>query len=381
MFPRASVQRTGAPPGARTAARRTAVARGQAGRSGFTLIELLVVIAIIAVLIGLLLPAVQKVREAASRIKCQNNLKQLGLAVHNYANGNDNFFPLGQELLPNSQQTKSTFFIKLLPYVEQDNLYVQWDFANPANNTSNASAAASRAATIIPTFLCPDDLFTANPFQLGASPNGAPPGYSVGSTANSNFTAGWYSGTSYAGNYGTSSYFLKNTIFLPVNPNGIFFMTGPDPTLTPGVGGSGPTAGNAPHTNLPPIRISDIKDGLANTLMIGEKNHSDPLFDQWTGGNSGYKMNQLSVWAWSGGLKGPAHLFCSAVAPLNMNVPSGTSNFTDQDRRFQTWGSRHPGGVNFVYCDGSVHFVSDTLSTVVLARISTRAGGEVVTPP
>src|SRR5262249_29943925 len=164
----ASVQRTGAPPGARTAARRTAVARGQAGRSGFTLIELLVVIAIIAVLIGLLLPAVQKVREAASRIKCQNNLKQLGLAVHHYANANDNFFPLGQELLPNSQQTKSTFFIKLLPYVEQDNLYVQWDFANPANNTSNASAAASRAATIIPTFLCPDDLFTANPFQLGA---------------------------------------------------------------------------------------------------------------------------------------------------------------------------------------------------------------------
>src|SRR5262245_29437844 len=104
-------------------------------RKGFTLIELLVVIAIIAILIGLLLPAVQKVREAAARAKCANNLKQLGIAVHAYE-GVYQKFPLGLELRAGSTTTRSTFFIDLLPYIEQAPLHQQWDFANPANNTN-----------------------------------------------------------------------------------------------------------------------------------------------------------------------------------------------------------------------------------------------------
>ncbi|HJZ56087.1 MAG TPA: DUF1559 domain-containing protein, partial [Gemmataceae bacterium] len=318
--------------------------------SAFTLIELLVVIAIIAILIGLLLPAVQKVREAAARIKCSNNLKQLGLAAHNYHDAYDKL-PLGLELRPNSQQSTATFFIRLLPYIEQSALYNQWDFNNPANNTTT-NAASSRSATIIPTLICPSDVFAENPFQLSSSPNGGPGGYNIGSTANGNFTAGYYSGTSYAGNYGTGSYFLKNTIF-PVNPNGIFFLTGPDAALTPGQAGSGLTSTNAPHTNLPPVRLAGITDGTSNTLMMGEKYHADRLFDTWTGSNSGYKMHQVSAWGWSGGLKGSAHLFASSASPLNFKVTATSGNFTQQDQRYQTWGSGHTGGVNFVFADGS----------------------------
>ena len=217
-------------------------------RGGFTLIELLVVIAIIAILIGLLLPAVQKVREAAARAKCQNNLKQLALAAHNYE-GVRKAFPLGMEMLPTSRQTKATMFITLLPYLEQGAVFNQWDFVTVANNTTT-DAGTSRTATVVPFFVCPSDDLKPNPFALAANPNGGPPVYSVGSTANTVFTAGFYSGCSYAGNYGEGSYFLKNTIY-PVKPTGVFFLTGPDPALTPGSASSGLTAGNAGHTNLP----------------------------------------------------------------------------------------------------------------------------------
>lgn len=343
--------------------------------AGFTLIELLVVIAIIAILIGLLLPAVQKVREAAARLQCSNNLKQLGLAMHNYESTNS-AFPLGQELMPGGQQTRRTFLIELLPYMEQNALYSQWDFNNPSTNTSNDPQTA-RSATVIRSFLCPSDTIEPNPFQLFRSPNGPPPGFNVGGNSTSNFTPGWFAGTSYAGNYGTGSYFLKNTIY-PVNPNGILFMTGPDAALTPGVAGSSISTVNAPHANLPPVRINGIRDGTSNTLMLGEKHHLDPKFDQWTSRNSGYKMHQLSAWAWSGGIKGSAHLFCSSAGQLNYKVPSSNANFDEQDLRFQTWGSGHTGGVNFCLSDGSVRFVRDSISILTLQQLSTRAAGDIV---
>jgi prepilin-type N-terminal cleavage/methylation domain-containing protein/prepilin-type processing-associated H-X9-DG protein len=338
---------------------------------GFTLIELLVVIAIIAILIGLLLPAVQKVREAANRMKCSNNLKQLGLAAHGYHDAYQTF-PLGLELNAGATTAQSTFLIRLLPYIEQANLYNQWDFTTFANNVTSG-----RTATMVPIFVCPSDVFAQNPFTLNATPVV----FSPAQTASGNPVAGLFSGSSYAGNYGTGSYYTSFSGF-PIKPNGIFFMTGPgvemNNTNVPG-GKLHVLADN--HQNLPPVKLTGIPDGTSNTLMMGEKNHNDPLFDTWTAANSGLKMYQVSVWAWGGGRKGSAMLFCSSVVPINTTIQSlggGTNVINNQDKRFNAWGSNHTGGANFVLADGSVRFIADSIAQQTLAALSTRDGGEVI---
>src|SRR5262245_14107474 len=132
-------------------------------RNGFTLLELLVGIAIIAVVVGLLLPAVQKMRAAANRLICQNNLKQLALACHNY-HGTHSSFPPGvqQALYPDPPAYRGySLFTYLLPYLEQDNLYRRWDFSDPLNNA--AGGASAHTAVVLPALLCPSDLVPTNP--------------------------------------------------------------------------------------------------------------------------------------------------------------------------------------------------------------------------
>jgi prepilin-type N-terminal cleavage/methylation domain-containing protein/prepilin-type processing-associated H-X9-DG protein len=341
---------------------------------GFTLVELLVVIAIIGILIALLLPAVQAAREAARRTQCLNNLKQLGLAAHNYHSAKKSF-PLGMEMNgavapnPSLSTTKATFFVRLLPYCENTVLYSQWDFNNPANNVTN-DASTSRAATQIPNFLCPTDQFKENPFRLFGSPAAFPSQNDHGGAP------GFYSPTSYAGNYGQGSFNLRNSQF-PIKPNGVFFLTGPDPQLKMPGGSLHTLCDN--HFSLAPVKGSSITDGTSHTLMMGEKYHVDEFFDSWTSSQSGLKMYQASAWGWSGGTKGNAHVFCSSIAGINNSVKKWTSSTNDiaaQDYRFNAWGSGHAGGANFTMADGSSRFISETLNTLTLDRLSTRAGSE-----
>ena len=344
-------------------------------RDGFTLVELLVVIAIIGVLIALVLPAVQAAREAARRIECMNHLKQLGLATQNYHSVHK-CFPLGMEMMDGQSlnYTKATFFIRLLPYMQETALFGQWDFVTPGGNVTS-DPSSSRAASVVPNLLCPSDQFLQNPYNLAGPATAFPSATQCGAVA------GYYSGTSYAGNYGEGSYYTKNSQF-PIKPDGVLFLTGSDPMLKQPGGSLHILCDN--HQNLAPVKIPAITDGSGQTLLMGEKFHQDTFFDSWTGGNSGLKMYQVSAWAWAGGMKGAAQIFCSSAVGINNSARYFTASPNDlsaQDRRYNAWGSGHLGGACFVVCDGSVHFIRDTIDTITFSALSTRAGGETTQTP
>jgi prepilin-type N-terminal cleavage/methylation domain-containing protein len=346
--------------------RRLSSSRKPKSLLAFTLVELLVVIAIIGILVALLLPAIQAAREAARRIQCLGNLKQIALASHNFF-ASKKTFPLGMEMMPGLTYTKATFFVRLLPYLEENAVASAWDMKTPQNNVTN-DPSTSRAATQIPVLICPSDQFQSKVFQLtgGASP--------FGSATTSGAVPGYYSVCSYGGNYGVGSYFVKNPQ-VSVIPNGIYFVTGPDSSLnfTP----PPPSGLVANHQNLSPVK--QVIDGTSNTLMLGEKYHVDDFFDTWTGNNSGLKMYQVSAWGWSGGMKGAACVFGSSAVAINFKTIdySTTPNiFAAQDRRYNAWGSGHPGGACFAYADGSATFISDGIDPATLTAISTRDGGE-----
>lgn len=212
-------------------------------RRGFTLIELLVVIAIIAVLIGLLLPAVQKVREAAGRVKCQNHLKQLALAAHNY-HGVVEKFPPGVNQLSFAAAPKyrgMTLFVYLAPHMEQDNLTRDWNLADPLVNTQLPTPGpTAKTATLVPTLLCPSDVINGpNPVDSGSNR--------------------WYALSSYGGNGGSRSYDPTSA-----TNDGIFYVIGPGSQTAP---------------TGQPVRMGDVLDGLANTALFGERSHVDPNND------------------------------------------------------------------------------------------------------
>jgi prepilin-type N-terminal cleavage/methylation domain-containing protein len=200
-------------------------------RRGFTLIELLVVLAIIAVLIGLLLPAVQKVREAANRAECLNNLKQIALAAHNFHDTTGRF-PTGVRL-PVFVGVRPTG----APYFEQDNLYRQWDYIDNRNNVGGKDGTS---AQVIKVLLCPSDLLP-EPVQLTTGTNSLTPSWDWG----------FYGMSSYGGNAGKRSVHTGGSPTFPrMTRDSVFFINSC-------------------------VRLTDITDGTSSTFLFGERNHRD----------------------------------------------------------------------------------------------------------
>jgi prepilin-type N-terminal cleavage/methylation domain-containing protein/prepilin-type processing-associated H-X9-DG protein len=317
-------------------------------RRGFTLIELLVVIAIIAVLIGLLLPAVQKVRAAASRIQCANNLKQLGLAAQNYHGVSERFpagvnIPVGTAsgmLFPTNalytsgkvgQAPEPNQFISwaeaLLPFIEQDNL--QKNLNLTGNQYVNCLGPNSVGAQVIKILICPAD--------------NLPSPVSTYTTGGQTYYFGM---NSYGGNGGTFSWYVDPQYY---SVDGVFYINSK-------------------------VRIGDIQDGSSNTFLFGERYHKDPVYTD---------IQTLGGWAWANYLAGQDYLFSTRV-PINYQIPPGTTLTTAvSDPRVCAFGSGHSGGANFCFADGSVRFLTLTSNTdlPLLQALSTRSGGEVANQP
>jgi prepilin-type N-terminal cleavage/methylation domain-containing protein/prepilin-type processing-associated H-X9-DG protein len=333
-------------------------------RKGFTLIELLVVIAIIAILIGLLLPAVQKVREAAARIQCQNNLKQIGLALHAY-HDSIGAFPAGSIYKTVNGKTDyyDTWTISILPYLEQGNLFKLYNQNLPNATNADAGTAAVRT-TQLKVYLCPSD-----PAPLTAAKPESGPGGNSGLPIPLCFPGNYrcVAGADWGGqDWGSDQNGPNENWDDATQVAGWLMAFHPQ---SRGVMHGCPQ--NVGGTSASPERIANITDGTSNTLMVGEyatKTHYSRR-TYWAYAYTSYNESCVT-YAQSRTLI-PDFDLCNATAP-------GGSN---QCKR--AWGSFHTGNMlNFAMCDGSVRAISTSIDMVnVLPALATIGGGEVVTLP
>lgn len=363
-------------------------------QQGFTLVELLVVIAIIGILVALLLPAVQSAREAARRASCVNSLRQIGLAMLNYADANKHL-PAGMTQFsrytgpgPDGRSTRKTLgtsvHASLLPYLEQTALSDKWKY--DAGDTSNDNRQVlenftggidALSGTPIETFVCPSNQVEQSPFEVTSM-----------STTNHQQSPvlGWYSTTSYAANAGTTGFYPgQQGEYLY---DGMFSVVGNRDSL-PQVENA--TTGEANGTDG--YRLAQIVDGLSQTIAFGEKYHFDPIHDQLYASTCAIPMrgqlHMYSGWACTGGWDCMGHLFgamyyfevsvSGPVPPINHRMaPSAPCNFIEHDNRVGGWGSGHPGGANFVFGDGSTHFLTNDVKRRVFRAVALRADGQVL---
>jgi prepilin-type N-terminal cleavage/methylation domain-containing protein len=344
--------------------------RPQGQRDGFTLIELLVVIAIIAILIALLLPAVQQAREAARRTQCKNNLKQFGLAAHNFHDA-FNRFPYGILRYQNpassprdaesfnpypenngqpdpvtGQYWRYALMHQLLPYVDQAPLYNRWNIANFNINRKDPSNPSG-----------PDwvgDHFFKQTFSILRCPSEP---WGTHSTVSPQYAL-----TSYVGNGSYHVYPRCNA----TRPSLCW-----DPVLNP-----------KELTGLfyrnKRYGVRDATDGTSNTFLFGEVSMVDNIFDSDPDVDD--KLNDWH-WVWFGG---EADALGSTDAPINFRLPANFSTFdaaTKQlyaERRVSSYGSMHVGGAHFTMADGSVRFISENIANSIFIGLGSRANAEIL---
>lgn len=335
--------------------------RARVRRFAFTLIELLVVIAIIGVLIGLLLPAVQKARDAANRTKCANNLKQLGLAMHNYLSTNETLPPNGNYAYNGTAVTATNAWsamARILPYIEQESLYRNIDFTVSYN--VQLGVASKRVAT----FMCPA--------EINDKGNGTDPTY-----GNKTWPI------NYASNLGTWMVLTKKTGAM---------QTG-DGAIMPNRG----------------LKSADIPDGMSNTLAISEvkaftarvsgANNTQvyataPAAPTTPADILGYALaafdpTKFTHVEWVDGkvhetgfttvlTPNTAVNYVSGGVTYDLDMITATESSLGDSFAAVTSRSYHSGGVNTVFMDGSVHFISNTIAPQTWRALGTRAGGEVL---
>jgi prepilin-type N-terminal cleavage/methylation domain-containing protein/prepilin-type processing-associated H-X9-DG protein len=318
----------------------------------FTLVELLVVIAIIGVLIAIMLPAVQAARETARRLQCANNLKQIGLALHNYHDSHA-AFPAGYLSVngpggPADDKGPGWGWASaILPYMEQEGLHHQIRFDKDITDPLNATARA----TAISAFLCASDAGKPT-FQVD----------SAGDSSSGNTTP-------VTGSDG------RPVVVGHSNYVGIFG----NPEITPDPGYLLPDPDRDPtHRGMffrnSRVRIAEVMDGTSNTLFVGERS-SNLAYAAWTGAVTGGQVSPKTPDLNNYGPEGAPVLalgHTGNAADVPPHTPNSPVNHVDD-----FW-SVHPMGVNFLFVDGSVHKISDSISPPVWWALGTKAGGEVI---
>jgi prepilin-type N-terminal cleavage/methylation domain-containing protein len=303
-------------------------------RRAFTLIELLVVVAIIAVLVGLLLPAVQKTREAAAKTRCQNNLHQIGVALHHFHDVRGSLPRAGE------RRTELSWHVYVLPYLEQDNLFRQFPL------TVGAYTAAGKnnplGLTRVAAYLCP----TSPAQRVPNGPNDSVHGPEL-----------------VGGEYPFTTHYYA--VYGAKGPNPVTGADYPWSDPNPAHGGFSSngmferdtTGGAAGRDEDPGVRLTDVADGASNTLMVGELS--------WVNRVTGTRYR-----TWLRGCDGNNVCAGAKNVANAINTPS-IALFNDM-----AFGSQHLGGTHFCFGDGSVRFVRDTLPLTTYRALASRNGGE-----
>ena len=342
--------------------------RASSASRGFTLIELLVVIAIISVLIALLLPAVQAAREAARRASCVNNLKQIGLALHNYHDAM-NTFPPGyvSSIVPTildacDIDTENGLSVNLgagwawgsmiLPQLEQQPIYNSINFnlsvAYPQNDTCSLTALS--------LYLCPSDPGPSVIPVYADPPDPAQPG-----TYDASHVVNTLSRGNYVGMYGLGEICSQSGANDSPNNNGI--------------GPLGTHAGIFYRNSA--TRVAAITDGTSNTSMVGERSHN-LSYVTWVARSIGGWLGVTPPSQGGSDKFNPSPEECWTQIMGPCGLENGLRTINDPEAHVEDYWSRHPGGINMLFADGSVHFLKSSISPIPWRALATRSYGEVI---